>query len=538
MGPSEIAQFVGHWHEAVARSLDDSDQESFLDLASVLRQLFTRQAPLRRLASNPLMCAVLCALHADKKAALPSDRIGLYRTALHTLAFRRDAERGVRDSSGLSDDQMLIVLSDLAWWMVRQGYTEAPQETAADRIALTLERMPGAPSARVLLKFLLRRTGLLAEPAVGRLEFVHKTFLEYLAADHAGRAFEVASLIGRADDDNWTEIIELAAGLAPPREREELITGLLDRPVKPAQRAPVLLLAARCAEIAPELRTGIREKVSTAFSGLVPPSTIAQGVALSYAGDAAISLLEWRSTLTTDETRASIRALSRIATDEALEQLVPYAQDDRKRVIQELLRAADAFDAETFGTRVLAESPLQAGKLEIVGATSLSYLAHLKHLRKLSFDAGGDFVDVERLASVSQLEELKVANASEITSVGDLGVHGALVSLTLIDLPNLQSLSGVERMSLRSLHVGGAPRLENIHEILNCESLTRLTLDETAVTDLALLDGHATLTYLRVANQGLVQLSTLADLPYLKSDRAGWGLGRARPIVASSRRAD
>lgn len=517
MGPLEISAFVDHWHSAVARSLDDTNQAEVLVLGDTLKGLITQQQSLRRLASNPLMCAVLCALHADRRSSLPSDRVGLYRSALHTLIFRRDPGRGVRFDSGLSEDQMLLVLDDLAWWMVSQGYTDAPKGTAADRMELTLARMPGAPAATDLLSLFLERTGLLSEPVTGRLEFLHKTFLEYLAAEHATRAFEMGFLIASATQDGWSEIIQLAAGIARPRERQELIDGLLQRRASAADRASLHLLAAACADVAPELDTDLRDRVNDALGRLVPPRTVTKGLALARAGDAAVGLLGWRATLTAAEARASIRALAAIATHEAFEQLVPYARDERRPVIGELVRARDSFDPEEFATRVLADSPLDGGALEITETRRLGYLQHLKHLRALTVNARGQTLDLEALASLENLVSLDVQGADEIVRVEQLGRHPKLKNLTLQGLTSLQTLEGLDEMDVASLDLVETPGLEDLRPAAQMPNLRRLRLDDTAAIDLSPFAGNGSLANLLVARQMIEPASALGDIPHLKT---------------------
>lgn len=48
---------------------------------------------LGRLATNPLMCGLICALHRDRRGYLPHGRKELYESALSMLLTRRDRER-------------------------------------------------------------------------------------------------------------------------------------------------------------------------------------------------------------------------------------------------------------------------------------------------------------------------------------------------------------------------------------------------------------------------------------------------------------
>jgi predicted NACHT family NTPase len=49
----------------------------------------------------------------------------------------------------------------------------------------------------------MERSGLLREPAAGRVDFVHRTFQEYLAAKAAVDNDEIGQLVANAHDDQW-----------------------------------------------------------------------------------------------------------------------------------------------------------------------------------------------------------------------------------------------------------------------------------------------------------------------------------------------
>jgi hypothetical protein len=61
--------------------------------------------------------------------------------------------------------------------------TETARVTAVARIADKITGMPQVTaSAEEVYSLLLHRSGLIREPAEGRVDFVHRTFQEYLTA--------------------------------------------------------------------------------------------------------------------------------------------------------------------------------------------------------------------------------------------------------------------------------------------------------------------------------------------------------------------
>jgi hypothetical protein len=79
-----------------------------------------------------------------------------------------------------------------------------------------------------VLSDLLVQSGLLREPTPGRIDFIHRTFQEYLAGKAAIEGNEIGLVLDHAFDVQWHEVIIMAAGHAQPWQRAELIRGLLD----------------------------------------------------------------------------------------------------------------------------------------------------------------------------------------------------------------------------------------------------------------------------------------------------------------------
>ncbi|KAA5837294.1 hypothetical protein ABT337_15010 [Saccharopolyspora hirsuta] len=191
MTPSNIKDFVGRWHEALlqadANSLPFSRAEVEERHRGLLAQLDAR-AHLRSLARSPLMCAMLCALNLDRSGDLPRDRKSLYSAALEMLLDRRDAVRGIAADGEftLGSPEKLLILQDLAFWLNINGRSELDRSTAVDHIERKVSAMTAADvDADACLKNLVERSGVIREPAEGRIDFVHRTFHEFLAAREA-----------------------------------------------------------------------------------------------------------------------------------------------------------------------------------------------------------------------------------------------------------------------------------------------------------------------------------------------------------------
>ena len=62
------------------RRLDELDE-----LGNKLKQQVEHNLALRRVATNPLLCAAICALNRDRYQKLPTDRIQIYEALCEML---------------------------------------------------------------------------------------------------------------------------------------------------------------------------------------------------------------------------------------------------------------------------------------------------------------------------------------------------------------------------------------------------------------------------------------------------------------------
>jgi predicted NACHT family NTPase len=96
MSLADSEAVVVQWHAAVARDLPDEANRQRLDAYERdVRQMLHDRVPIRHLASNPLLCAMICALNWDRRRRVPDDRMELYQAALDMLLEARDVDRGV-----------------------------------------------------------------------------------------------------------------------------------------------------------------------------------------------------------------------------------------------------------------------------------------------------------------------------------------------------------------------------------------------------------------------------------------------------------
>ncbi|MFI7353132.1 NACHT domain-containing protein [Streptomyces avidinii] len=216
MERKDVRAFIGHWHAAARAQGQEVDAYE----ASLLTAVASRR-DLARLATNPLMCALLCALNQDRRMQLPRARKELYDAALDMLLVRRDTEREISGVEGvyLTREEQIALLQRFAYWLIRNGQVEVGRDEAAAMVGEWLESMPqvGAQGgAEQVFAHLLIRSGVLLEPAPGSVVFVHRTFQDYLGAKAAVESRDFGLLVKNAHEDTWDDVVRMAVGHARP----------------------------------------------------------------------------------------------------------------------------------------------------------------------------------------------------------------------------------------------------------------------------------------------------------------------------------
>src|SRR5262249_19157632 len=94
-----INLFIKRWHQAVESELEIIGHHA--DLAPLAEELIDTLANtpgVARLATNPLLCAMICALHRDRGKRLPEDQADLCEALCQMLLHRRESESQLSES--------------------------------------------------------------------------------------------------------------------------------------------------------------------------------------------------------------------------------------------------------------------------------------------------------------------------------------------------------------------------------------------------------------------------------------------------------
>lgn len=506
MSAADTRVFVGRWHTAARHSAEtDAERSQLHDLEARLQVTVRAQRDLAQLSSTPLMCALICALHRDRRGYLPHSRMELYEAALSMLLVRRDLERGIDIPEGiqLTEHQGIQILQRLAYWLIRNRQTEMDRQTALALVSDALPAMQAVAeqgSADQVLTHLVSRSGLLRQPAVDTIDFVHRTFQDYLGAKAAIEAHDFPLLVNNAHDDQWEEVVRTAVAHARPAESADLLRRLVERgDAEIEHRSRLHLLAAASLQYATEIEPDTRRLVEQRARVLMPPRSWEEANALAELGPGILDLLPGPQGLEDDELGAVVTTAGAIGGDQAyafLRRFVQFLPPDS--VAYGLVEGWEHCEADEYAREILlpfkdrlhleVKTHEQRNALRLLKPiTSVAFreafteddiIEHLspEHTHALRIYSGQLLKELKFVRELPALTELALSRCTELTHIEDLAGL-PLPDLALMHLPDefsfdaLDSLPGLTELALYT-------RLpwESLAEVPAPEGLTSLAL--------------------------------------------------------------
>ncbi|WP_158715019.1 NACHT domain-containing protein [Kitasatospora phosalacinea] len=552
MSSRDVGVFVTRWHDAAradATRADAAPEEvtALTTLEEQLKDAVRAQPDLAQLATTPLLCALVCALNRDRHGHLPGDRMSLYAAALSMLMVRRDEERDILGPEGirLTEAQSTALLQRLAHWMLRNAYIEVDREDAEQVVADALPAMPQVAAqgtAPQILRHLLARTGLLRRPTEDTVDFVHRTFQDYLGAKAAVEARDFGLLDRQSTDSTWEDVLRMAVGHARAEERARIIRKLVTRGDRTAKhRTRLHLLAAACLMYATELDPAVREAVAERVEVLLPPRSDRQVEELVACGRFVLDLLPGPEGMSDPEQAFVARTVLRVGGDAAVPLLKRF-RESRGTKLWEVLTNGDVVrgvDAEEYSREILAHCKAPVGLMvstleQMRAAPAVETLNHLY--------VSGDYTSAQlaEIPGLSGRREIFLLGNGLIEDLEFLGECRALSSFGFFECPSLRDLSGIRSVRLERLRIGlrhdlPLDFLGGLHGLREFEAVA----DEPgwSVRDLPI---PASVTSVGVSGLiGLEGIERLADLSHVQVSnrlgRADWAELRKLPKLASLR---
>ncbi|NUS14378.1 MAG: DUF2075 domain-containing protein [Streptomyces sp.] len=357
---SDARSFVRGWYEA-QRRVKLPHARSIAREASLLA-LLSERADLARLATNPLMCVVLCAAYDNGRGQLPRTRAELYMTVVARLLRRRGAEQVIPVTPALdwSEEEQADHLGELAYWMIRNGQSTVSYDQARRVLDSAARRMTRAPDPNEVLTYHLTQSGVLRSPVEVAVDFAHVLFRDYLAARCLVANGDYGLLVEHAHDVQWRDVFLCAVGLARPQDRSSLLELVLERAGAARQREdalPLYLLAAAGLAEADGIDPQLADAIRACVEDQLPPRTAEEAAAFASLGSAVLDLLPNPDEVPTHQTGAFLNLLAHVPG--------PAAEAAARRFTRRPRRATSrTFPEPASGARRLAVALSIATRIE------------------------------------------------------------------------------------------------------------------------------------------------------------------------------
>ncbi|MCE7006042.1 NACHT domain-containing protein [Kibdelosporangium philippinense] len=546
MGPAQITAFIKHWHVSTGGNLPtDTDRADHQIKGDLLAEHILATPPLRDLARTPLLCAVLCALAYARKgvSSLPRRRVELYQAALEMLTGRRDSERQIATST-LGSTERIALLEDLAQWLIRNGQSEISREKALRHVDRALRSLRNVTiTAEEALQDLIERS-ILREPATDLVDFVHRTFEEYLAARWMNDQGDFGALLEKAGDPAFSEVITLVAGLSRPRDANELIGELID---KAETTDPDLYqLATRCVDACLRVEPKVIKRLNRYFARLIPPKNYQAAMTLATGGDTSAALIEeyLNNPAVSIETAAKLDgwvvALRQIGSPESLRVLAQLHIDLRTEVAPALVQAWSYFPPLEYARRVL----IPLSRAVHVSMSDLNRIPFTRHLPD-DYLVRADLSEFSPAELASRLAQSRLHAISTAETGIDgfnllLGIDGITSIATVLQVDE-EPIQFSECTTLETLRLTLAPAWRqgelDCHSFLRFPNLTELQVhlyqpsaSAYQLTNLHEINNLPHLRHLEI--DGSFNLMTYLRLPALRTLwLRDWGTEDLTPII-------
>lgn len=282
MKMERIIEFIEYWHESVLRRDVIETDDEIEDLKFNIKQKIIESQSLKDLSSNPLLCALLCALNYVNNKQLPENKMQLLEQCCEMLMDARDSQRNIDIS--IYENMPKIdyrikrrILDEIAFRMLKNGVSsenkcnivEFMQHLLNDTNIISFQK--DGYNVENILDFLIERSGIIREPEEGVISFIHKTFMEFLAVKAICRNCDWDLLIKEACNVNWRETIIMCFDEMGNSNVDYVLRSLVDKG-KSENDDRYFLMASLCVSNAKFFCSPIKKEIDNKINSMIPPT--------------------------------------------------------------------------------------------------------------------------------------------------------------------------------------------------------------------------------------------------------------------------
>ncbi len=219
---SDIIQLIDKWFSGVDPSLVPHGDLDRLQLYPELlkEEIFQdRHRSINELSRTPLLCSLICMSFLFQRGKFPESKKEIYEYSVNLLVSVRDEARNLLPPIELRNFDIQLRLDLLKY--IALIMQEGAQITALDQtvevhkeqvlswiLAWKKQKPQLTLKKEKYFEYLVDRCALIREPSYERVDFIHRSFMEYLAAERIAEVrqpFEIREKIRR---DEWQNTLQ------------------------------------------------------------------------------------------------------------------------------------------------------------------------------------------------------------------------------------------------------------------------------------------------------------------------------------------
>ena len=539
--PTSQREFLSNWHLAAAQQLKLSP-EAAKDLdekRETLQAELLKRPELAKLARNPLLCALLCAINRVYDGNLPTGLDELCSSAIRMLLWDRDklqilsqdpAPKAYRELAPFEQRQEILEM--IAYEFVTREAEILPSGTVLHIIKSSYGRRTDH-EAEEILRGIVERSNLLRWVRGNELEFVHNTLRDFLAAHLLAETNDDKFLFGRViwsveQLDRWGPLFRFVVGSTSHRQfAQKVLRALLtEAPNRQAAFFDIFILGLANAYRG-RLPVDIEDRIEAIRERYLPVDDLEKAKLMGASGPQCIQYLQYEPGYSPEIMGARARALVEIGTDEALEACRPYVFANyspdgldafaTSMRLEYFCKFRNGWEIPFIRRSVLSKAE-EEDPLFIEPASYISDLSPLRDELPIEYLIlnGCQVDDYSILRESTTCTYLNLSNSSFC----DLAILEGFDQLRELNLngADVASLEGLPYLpSLKRLVLSSVNRIRDISPLSRCPNLRSLDLSWTLARDQTVLKKLIYLTNLKLVEADSVDTRSISQLANLES---------------------
>lgn len=226
---------------------------------------------------------MICALNFVNNEKLPENKIQLYEQCCEMLMDARDSQRNIdiniyENIPQFDYSMKRRILEEIAYRMLSNDVPSESRENIVDFLQNLLANTNIISDNKNynmdnILDFLIERSGVIRAPEKGIIDFIHKTFMEFLAVKTICRNCNWDVLVKEACNVNWKETIVMCFAEMSNNNVNYVLTELVKKG-KQKKNDRYFLMASLCVSNARFFYSEIKDEIDNKIKEMIPPNAV------------------------------------------------------------------------------------------------------------------------------------------------------------------------------------------------------------------------------------------------------------------------